>query len=108
MLRGSDDPAPATAGSLTVSDVRQGLPGSTYIVFDDQLLGDVLEVSLTHPLESIPNVLLDEFFCFQYYRFSIFYLAFSRIPVSSSLRRLRRTDSQVRPRVGLEESGQEW
>ena len=90
-----------------MSDVRQCLPGPTYIVFDNQLLGDVLEVALTHPLESIPNVLLDEFFRFRCY-FGIFDPVLGRIPVGSGLRGQWRGNTQVWTRVGLEESSQEW
>jgi hypothetical protein len=91
-----------------MSNVRQGRPDPTYIMFDDQLLGDVLEVTLAHPLETISNVLLDEFFRFWDWLFGIFGPIFSRMLVRSDPRRLWRGDSQVWPRVGLKKSSQEW
>ena len=85
MLHGSGDPVLVVARSLIMSNVRQGHPGPTYVMFNDQLLGDVLEVSLAHPLETIPNLLLDKFFRSRGCLFSIFGPIFSRIPVSSDL-----------------------
>ena len=102
MLRDSDDPVLAIARRSSVSDTRQGHPDPTHVVFDNQLLGNVLEVPLAHFLESISDVLLDEFFRFRYFLFGI---AFSRTP-NGGFQRLWRSDSQVRPGVGLEESGQ--
>jgi len=65
--------------------MRQRHPDSAYIMLNDQLLGDALEVSLTHLLESIPNLFLDEFFCFWGFLLSIFGPIFSRMPVGSDL-----------------------
>ena len=76
-------------------------------MLDDQLLGNVLEVPLTHSPESIPDVLLDEFFRFRDCLFGIAGAICSHISVSGSSRRLWRSASQVWPGVGLEEGGQE-
>jgi len=85
MLRGSDDPVLVIARSSIVSSARKDHLDPTHIMFSDQLLGDALEVSLAHPLESIPNVLLHEFFRVWYHLSSIVDPIFSRIPVSSGL-----------------------
>ena len=81
-----------------VSDTRRYFLDLTYIVFNDQLLGDILEVTLAHPFESIPDVLLDEFFHFRDY-FSIFDPVLGRIPISSGFREQWRGNTQVWPRV---------
>lgn len=106
MLHGSDDPVLVAARSLIMSNVCQGHRDPTYIMFDDQLLRDFLEVPLAHPLETFPDVLLDEFFRFRGCIFSIFGHIFSRILVSSELRKLWRGDFQVWSRVGLEKNSQ--
>jgi hypothetical protein len=33
-------------------------------MFDHELLGDVIKITFTHPLEPIPDILLDELFFF--------------------------------------------
>ena len=63
-LRDSDDPGLVIARGLIVSNTRQGYPGPTHIMFNGQLLGDVLEIPFAHPLESIPDILLDKLIFF--------------------------------------------
>ena len=93
MLHGFGDPALAIAGKLTVSNGRRTRSDRTYIMFDDQLLGHVLEISLAHPLKPISDVFLDKVFRFRNYTFGILSPVIIRIIVGSHLWRLRRGNS---------------
>lgn len=76
-------------------------------MFDNQLLGHVLEVPFAHPLESIPNLFLYELLHFGNRTLVILDPMFVCTPVDSSFQNLRWGNSQIWPGIRFEESGQE-